>query len=383
MSNFNIEESAKKVSNLLNQGKTKEAAEEWKELREGKLPIIKETLDRLIISHSNYMMNPFFNYSTQAEGDMFKSLQNIAISNPRMPNSDEMRFLSETQAYDVYSSIIQAKGSYAAINDLNNNKQVILGLRQETNTTEKKGQGVYDDRMAVVWKDSQGNGHVKEFDKFNTEPSAQYDAHFKSDPNIISKSKFDGADVNGDKIKDLGRLRSNTTIEYKFSTSTKFQGDILRPTADAIKNGQDKVNRDTDGNGVFNNQDKNGVQDLNNTFLFHGSGESNTGSAGCQTMPREDFKDFINTLKSSDQKTWQYVLTETRDTFHTEEYINNVKNSMIGLTTIDNVIAFELGMKVEDINKFAKSDELKKDLKDTVENTQVNDNLNNNVHMQR
>ena len=114
-------------------------------------------------------------------GGAFERLRG-ATSAPRFPSSDETQSLSQAQLHDVYASIVASRGNQAARDSLDrNDERVILGLRKETETTIHQGAGDYDDRLVVVWRDNQGSRHAREFNRANTEPSAQYDHHAGSD----------------------------------------------------------------------------------------------------------------------------------------------------------------------------------------------------------
>jgi LysM repeat protein len=194
--------------------------------------------------------------------------------------------LSASQKYELYAGYVNAYGSAEAKADLAAGRQVILGLRDDTAVNANGGKGAYDDRIVVLRADGSG-GTVKEFSA-NTEPSSQYDGRY-------------GADFNGDGRLELGRMAEGT-VSFQKSHSGSL-GDVLRPT------GPLGVERDTNHDGRIDAADPRGKgQSTDNSFLFHAGGNTNTGSAGCQTLKPGDFRAFWNGL--GDQKTFNYVLVD-------------------------------------------------------------------------
>lgn len=209
----------------------------------------------------------------------------------------EPQMLTDSQQYDVYASIVMTRGTDAARAELANGQhRVILGLRQENSTLDgafadnsrtprdesqsvsQAGTGVYNDRLVVMWKDADGIGHVEKANKANTEPTAQYDHHAGSDgrrpiaeggietrrinpsprfENVIHPRKIEGEDVNNDRMRDLGRLGEGT-VEMTRATHTNPAAAgtpfALRPSDAALLagRGQGQVQRDTNGDGLFN-----------------------------------------------------------------------------------------------------------------------------------
>lgn len=194
--------------------------------------------------------------------------------------------LSTADKYDLYSQFFIRYGVNLAA--LDQEARVLLGLRVTSNTNVRGGAGEYNDRVVVVWRDSNGAKQVEEF-VANTEPSARYEGKL-------------GIDANLDGRKDLGCLPEGL-YEYKKGTSKKY-GDILRPVKDIF------VIRDIDHDGNFGAQDMAAsIQALLNsrdTILFHKGGNNITGSAGCQTFQPTEFNRFWSALGS--QKRFQYVL---------------------------------------------------------------------------
>ncbi|HEX8225714.1 MAG TPA: polymorphic toxin-type HINT domain-containing protein [Allosphingosinicella sp.] len=240
------------------------------------------------------------------------------LANPIMP---DVTGLDAGRQYAVYASFVIASGDATAIADLRAGNRVIVGLRQETSTTVNRGQGAYDDRIIVLWRE--GNNNTPRVERFNanTEPSAQYDwraggrggdrrAASAGYENVIDR-KIDGQDANGDGRQDLGRLNSGV---YRYTKSTASNGrqvngdgikHILRPDTN------NPVQRDSNGDGFFNGNDpgRNNLDD-DRTMYFHPGGISNTFSAGCQTLQSGDWQRFWTSLGTQDH--FSYVLRNTR-----------------------------------------------------------------------
>jgi hypothetical protein len=346
MPELDISASAYEVVNLLQQGQAREAANRLDALRHDQPPVIQEALDRYIavraeaqltaLRQANHIPVP----DTAIVQPMLDSLRQAQLS-PRFPSETETDRLTQAQLHDVYASIIAMRGNDAARTALAGQDRVILGLRQENRTTQGTsrddtpnfgGNGVYDDRIVVVWKDSDGIRRAHEFNAATTEPTAQYDHHAGSDGNRIyadtrrqapqlgtspgyenvTRRKIEGNDVNGDQVRDLGRLAEGTT-EMLATTHprTRFPDDFsLRPSPAAVMTGAHRVERDSNGDGWFDARDVQGVQDLNSTFKIHRGGKYNTDSAGCQTIGNDEYDAFVATVRGTPGQTrWQYVLT--------------------------------------------------------------------------
>jgi predicted chitinase len=181
--------------------------------------------------------------------------------------------MSEAEKYDHYKKIIEAQGG--RVNDAPGQRN-LLGLRQETSTKANGGQGVYDDKMVMLWKDASGAPRVREY-KANTDPSGRYEDRM-------------GQDANGDGRLDQGRL---STGNYQYAFSSYRGGPALRMVGDS------QVDRDTNHDGLFNDGKKTGG---GNSMLFHVGGNNMTGSAGCQTMPPAEYDRFWRDL-TKDGKT--------------------------------------------------------------------------------
>ena len=178
--------------------------------------------------------------------------------------------MTEAQKFDHYKAMIEKSGG-----KFNPNGPNIVGVRNATNTHTAGGAGRYDDSMAVIWHDKQGNPRVKEF-RGNTEPSGNYAGRM-------------GQDVNGDGTLDQGRLR---TGHYNYALSSYHGNAALRMSGDS------RVDRDANHDGTFGNDG--GASSMGGaSMLFHRGGVNSTGSAGCQTMPPAEFDRFMSTLQEA------------------------------------------------------------------------------------
>ena len=343
MPEFDINASADEVATLFKQGRGTDALARLDTLRHGQPPVVQEALDRYVARRATAEVNAMYALSllpmpgmdAVAPGEPLGRLIAANYTAPRFPADSETARLSQAQQYDIYASVIGVRGDQAARDALTTQDRVILGMRNDTRTTANHGAGVYDDRIVVVWKDDKGGRHAREFNHSNTEPSAQYDHHAGSDgTRVIAESggqtaprlkaspgyenvdtrKIEGEDVNSDRVRDMGRLGEGTT-EMRADTHPTYGANpgeefALRPTATAVSNGQNRVQRDTNADGWFNARDVNGVQALNDTFKIHRGGSANTDSAGCQTIGGGEYDDFIDSVKGNARQTrWQYVLT--------------------------------------------------------------------------
>lgn len=341
MPELDIHASAREVADLFNCNRTRQAVERLDTLREGQSLVVQEALDRFIAVDTRENLTALAAPGVIAAAELGRvgtTMERLhgAIASPRFPFESETQNLSQAQLHDVYASIVASRGNDAARDSLDrNNERVILGLRNDTATTRNRGQGDYDDRLVVVWKDNQGTRHAREFNRANTDPSAQYDHHAGSDgtrryadggnaPRLgispgygeVLRRKIEGEDVNRDGVRDLGRLGEGTT-EMLATTHPRYAGGrqignefALRPSAAAVVAGEGRVQRDTNADGWFTAADLNGVQDLNNTFKIHRGAPRNPDSAGCQTVPTDEYDGFIAEVRGNPQQnSWQYVLT--------------------------------------------------------------------------
>ena len=310
---------ASTVADLFRAGRSGEAVATLEAARQGQPQAVQDALDRMVSTRLRSSLDPSPSlgaqtlYATPAEiGSTIRRINDAGSNPPSMPDTAT---LSDQQKYDVYSSIVETRGTQAARDSLDAGDRVILGLRAETSTLANKGQGVYDDRLVVLARDADGGVHVNEFDRASTEPTAQYDGNQKTNPDVTFR-RAEGDDLTGDGVPELGRLAQGTTELIQTthanprSAGTSFS---LRPSAAAVAEGAGRVERDSNHDGLFNADDVGGVVDLNNTFKIHSGSRTNTDSAGCTTLHPDDFRTFQGAVKAdAAQTSWQYVLTTTQ-----------------------------------------------------------------------
>ncbi len=171
--------------------------------------------------------------------------------------------------YEHFNTLVQQAGGKfkTGANQFN-----LVGLRTTTPTTANGGAGRYDDRLAMVWKDSAGKPHVQLL-RYNTEPAKGMSAY--------------SADMNGDGRADQGRIPAG---HYEFAKSSWKHGFCLRSTSDF------RVERDWNHDGRFTETQRTGG---GASMLFHQGGTSGTGSAGCQTFPPAEWSRFMRALSTS------------------------------------------------------------------------------------
>jgi hypothetical protein len=359
---LDIRASADRITALFNTNQAEAALAFLEEQRQNQSQVVQEALDRYIAADASASIARHAQQATEPpEVSALQRLQQAAVNPPRFPEQTQMAALTDAQAYDVYASIVRVRGNDAALDGLARpNERLVLGLRQENSTLAAMqdrahpnslrtddpatpidealaGTGVYNDRLVVLWKDSDGTRHLQVAQQANTEPTAQYDHHAGNTghrpraeggvenrtfapsagyENIARPRKIEGEDVNGDGIRDLGRLAEGT-IEMRMGQHPNPQrpgtmDSALRPSQAAVAAGQGMIQRDTNADGWFDQADIGGVQDLNDTFKIHRGSGGNTDSAGCQTIHPAEYQGFIDAVRGDPGQTrWQYVLTST------------------------------------------------------------------------
>ncbi len=271
--------------------------------------------------------------------------------------------LTEAQRFDTYAKFVKDHGTQQAKNALTAGEQVIVGLRMSTNTRANRGQGIYDDRIVVIWTESNPtptNPHIvltanksapsrntviKRAVEFtaNTEPSAQYEEPGKVWQEIKSKKtgkmvraqvaekifgpdgrqviprmdaktnvqKIEGDDPRHEGRKALGELVPGT-YQFHFGVSVPLRSYVLRGTTDQV------VQRDVNHDGSFTPKDvwhtEKGdtvIETGDFAILIHPGGLQNTWSGGCQTIPKPEFQRFLGVIKRK-QNNYFYVLVTLR-----------------------------------------------------------------------
>lgn len=350
---IDIAASAGRVTRLIRSGHVEEGLRLHEQISQTERPVVKEAMDRYVAAEAlQHVWERALRGELDPElGPTLSRLQQ-ALGPPRMPDyshaprePNELAGLTEAQMHDIYASIVHTRGNDAARQDLQPGGQsVMLGLRRETSTLAsreggREGTGVYDDQMIVLSQTAEGEKRIFITARASTEPTAQYshqagsngDRDFagggKERRNIAPAAGYEevrprainGEDVNGDTLRDLGRLAEGTNemaiAEHRNPASAGTR-QAFRPSPEQLTADRQagRVQRDTNGDGYFNDADVNGVQDLNESFKIHSGSRSNTDSAGCQTIHPEDYQGFIRAATDNPQQTrWQYVLTSTHD----------------------------------------------------------------------
>ena len=177
--------------------------------------------------------------------------------------------MTEAQKYDYYSRMITQNGGELKTGT---NERNLVALRVETDADVNGGKGSYDDRMAMLWTDKDGNKRVREYNA-NTEPNASYRGRY-------------GEDADGDGRIDQGRLPAGH-YEYTVGHSSTL-GNYLRPTKSVMA---ERGNHD----GLFND---NAYASAGRSMLIRSGSNSSTGSAGCQTMAPGEYNRFWKDINS-------------------------------------------------------------------------------------
>lgn len=195
---------------------------------------------------------------------------------------------------DALAATVATQGDAQAKADLAAGNKVVVALRTDTDTGANGGKGVYDDSIAVLWKDDAGRYQAQVFDG-NTEPSGQYGWDGPK------ASRGSHTDMNGDGKMDLGRLQAGT-IRYEQESGQFLGNTFFRATKTQV------AERDTNQDGRFTAADTNRIDTsgAGRSMLIHQGGATNTWSAGCQTIPKAQFNDFVAALGG--QQAFSYVL---------------------------------------------------------------------------
>lgn len=331
---------ADRVIEQVRQGQHVQALRLLESERASERPVVQEALDRYVYAgarrdidearHSGALQAPEFAPVLERLGQAGQPPRIPDYNGRDIDEPNELVGLTSVQKFDVYASMVEARGSQAAIDALQNEESVLLGLRKETSTVASMGEsgargtGIYDDQILVLRKQASGERHLFIADRASTEPTAQYDEHAQPRPGReatryadVAWRRGEGEDVNRDGIDDLGRLAEGTiemmTAEHANPRLARTT-DAFRPSEEQSRAPRDarRVQRDSNGDGWFTENDVNGVQDLNPSFKIHSGSRGNTDSAGCQTIHPEDYLAFNNAARANPhQDRWQYVLTST------------------------------------------------------------------------
>jgi LysM repeat protein len=231
--------------------------------------------DTLLIPQGDTTSQGSSNSNAQDGNTSSAGNSNGRVTPGKLPDTKN---LSDSQKFDLYESILKQQGSQKAEQSLSRGEKVALSLRVETSTHVNAGNGQYDDRMVLLWKDSNGGKHVQELNA-NLDPSGQYEHRG------AYERKPMGSDVNGDGRLDQGRLAEGT---YTFRRGSYRGKDAFLSSSDQV------VDRDVNHNGLFddNRQSPKG----NYGMHIHIGGSNNTYSAGCLTLAPSEHSRFFSTV---------------------------------------------------------------------------------------
>lgn len=351
---IDIAASAGSVVLLIQQGQVDDGLRLLQQVRQAERPIVQEALDRYVAAEAMPQLNAhaLAGRLEAADRPIVDRLRQ-ALGPPRMPDvshqqggPNELVGLTDAQKYDVYASTVTTRGTDTARDDLQrHNHSVLLGLRRETSTLAspgggRAGTGVYDDQIVVLTRAADGEKRIFIASRASTEPTAQYSHQAGSNGNRaiagpphletrrlapapgyedVHPRAIQGEDVDGDTMRDLGRLAEGTfelqlaRHQNPASAGTRV---ALRPSNAQLAPDRRRglVERDTNGDGLFTAADPERLQDLNPTFKIHSGSRQNTDSAGCQTVHPDDYLDFVSAVQSNPaQEFFPYVLTSTHD----------------------------------------------------------------------
>ncbi|AKF87128.1 hypothetical protein MFUL124B02_38130 [Myxococcus fulvus 124B02] len=211
--------------------------------------------------------------------------------------------MTEAQKYDYYKSIIEQKGDF----DGGTDKRNLLAFRSPTAYDANYGKGSYDDTMVMLWKDKDGNKHVKTYHA-NTEPNAWLEDHAN--------------DVNGDGRGDPARIPEGQ-YQYEFDKSSPEVGGEKVGLFKAVgekpwwglgfkENSPFAVDRDTKHDGSFSTS-TGSKEDGGWNVQIHAAHEgddfwakSGVGSAGCVSVPNSEFKQLLADM--GDEKGFKFTV---------------------------------------------------------------------------
>lgn len=344
---IDIRAAADRVIEHLQQGRGAEALRMLEQERAGERLVVQEALDRYVATGARVELDRMGGQQVPEMAYVLERLQQ-STRPPRMPEyngrdanaPNDLVGLTQDQKFDVYASMVEVRGNRDAFDALRNGDSVILGLRKETSTVAamddpripgahdrelRRGTGVYDDHIVVLRKDMDGSRHWFIADRASTEPTAQYDAHARPAPGredtvyaSVQWRRPQGERANNDAIPDLGRMAEGSFEMLRSTHPARGNANdfSLRPTPEqsSAPRNADLVQRDTNGDGWFTQDDIDGLRPLNNTFKIHAGSPHNTDSAGCQTIHPGEYQAFISAVLGNHRQTrWQYVLTSTDD----------------------------------------------------------------------
>jgi peptidoglycan hydrolase-like protein with peptidoglycan-binding domain len=172
-----------------------------------------------------------------------------------------MSSAAEARKYDEYRATIERNGGKFREGPEQRN---ILAFRTPTNAHANGATGAYDDKTVMLWKDAQGNKRVREYQS-NTDPTSQY------------------AGKNG-YAQNPGRLQEGYH-EFRSRLYHPDSSDSIKQALEPVRAVKYQRLSAADGKSVVGGGS-------NSSFLFHGGAADNTLSAGCQTMPPNEWSRF-------------------------------------------------------------------------------------------
>lgn len=245
-------------------------------------------------------------------------LLQISVDRSLRPEPPQRQVFATPKAASAYfAALLHQYGSREARQRFREGRPSLVALRRSSSTLANRGLGSYDDQLAVL---NAGGvpGQMRLF-PLCTEPGAQYSQRADKSSSlglidmryamVVDNQKNEGADINGDGIKDIGRLVAGSYHYFE-----KKNGH-LGARAFQVKTTQ-VAERDTDGDGWFDQVDPSRIDRSGagtSMYIHRGgsdTGAGNTWSAGCQTIPGRVYGSFLGSLGGSGN--FFYVLINAR-----------------------------------------------------------------------
>jgi uncharacterized protein YgiM (DUF1202 family) len=211
------------------------------------------------------------------------------------PNPDSLvdRSLPNDQQYQKYKKMVLANGGTVSEQ---NGQRTVIGLRGVNPSGQifpeaKRDYRSYTDSFVVIWKDSNGQGHVAVM--LGSTTPGQASTNYSGTP-----------DANRDGVRDIAHLSIGT---YSY-TRRSYKGQSAYGTG-----GSQACTRDTNHNGRADSNEIAASRrrgDKATGILFHRGFNNRPSSVGCQTMSSSDFARFEQALGG--QKNFSYTLIDVR-----------------------------------------------------------------------
>ncbi|MBI2373050.1 MAG: peptidoglycan-binding protein [Deltaproteobacteria bacterium] len=184
---------------------------------------------------------------------------------------------SEAEQYRHFEGIVRANGG--EIRPGERHVLAIRGLDRNGQTHDGRSSHAMNDSYAVLWKDANGNGHVRQF-AGSTHPGQ-------------TRSSL-SPDVNRDGVGDVGRIREGT---YRASANGDHNG---APSFHVTAGGSGRISgvRDTNHDGVFSAEEDRASRargDTMSEILLHRPADNgNVRSIGCMNVA--DWNGFVSAV---------------------------------------------------------------------------------------